>query len=392
MQDSGSRRRLTLLTGQAEDSDAQGSGEVEGQGLADVEILQRRAAAQSDAVDEQGFYLETVSEYLWARDVAGLAPSTLENLVRPVLELCSFYDLVPWQLTPRHVDRFYTGPGRRARSTVRSKLTKLDSYFAFLEQRYAGEIARRFGARVESPVDTFNRPVHRGDFGLRIPPSQRALAECFSKWRASLPAARKYQVAVRDYVMAKIAYVSGVRASELCAVRLGDIHWELGQWGRFVVQGKGAGGSGKRERQAYLFAEGRELLWWYIEEVRGLFSDDASDPAAPLFPSERRPRAVAALNITVAMPVRPDAFRKALKTAGGLYLPGPVTCLFPHLLRHARATHLYESGMALWDVQKVLGHIWASTTVGYLSTVQADPELASLQSARRAVRRLSMEA
>ncbi|MFE0358057.1 tyrosine-type recombinase/integrase [Streptomyces nigra] len=87
-----------------------------------------------------------------------------------------------------------------------------------------------------------------------------------------------------------------------------------------------------------------------------------------------------------------DAFRKALKTAGGLYLPGPVTCLFPHLLRHARATHLYESGMALWDVQKVLGHIWASTTVGYLSTVQADPELASLQSARRAVRRLSMEA
>ncbi|MGH3343673.1 MAG: site-specific integrase [Carbonactinosporaceae bacterium] len=192
--------------------------------------------------------------------------------------------------------------------------------------------------------------------------------------------------------MAKLAYISGVRASELCAVRLGDIHWELGQWGRFVVQGKGAGGSGKRERQAYLFAEGRELLWWYIAEVRGSFSDDPSDPAAPLFPSERRPRAVAALNIAVATAVQPDAFHKALKTAGELYLPGPVTCLIPHLLRHARATHPYESGMALWDVQKVLGHIWASTTVGYLSTVQADPELASLQSARRAVRRLSMEA
>ncbi|HBF85906.1 MAG TPA: integrase, partial [Streptomyces sp.] len=172
-----------------EDNEALPSAEAEDRGLADVQILQRRAAAQSDAVDEQGFYLETVSEYLWARDVAGLAPSTLENLVRPVLELCSFYDLVPWRLTPRHVDRFYTGPGRRARSTMRSKLTKLDSYFAFLEQRYAGEIARRFGARVESPVDTFNRPVHRGDFGLRIPPSQRALAECFSKWRASLPSA-----------------------------------------------------------------------------------------------------------------------------------------------------------------------------------------------------------
>ncbi|MFH9968363.1 tyrosine-type recombinase/integrase [Streptomyces mirabilis] len=382
-----------MLTGQPEDGDAQGSGGSEDSGLADVQVLQRRAAAQTDAIDEQGFYLDTVSEYLWARDVAGLAPTTLENLVRPVMELCSFYDLVPWRLTPRHVDRFYAGQGRRrARSTVRSKLVKVDSYFAFLEQRYAGEIARRFGATVESPVDTFNRPVHRGDFGLRIPPSQRALTECFTQWRASLPAARKYQVAVRDYVMAKLAYISGVRASELCAVRLGDIHWELGQWGRFVVQGKGAGGSGKRERQAYLFAEGRELLWWYIEEIRGSFSDDASDPAAPLFPSERRPRALAAVDIAVGMPVKADAFRKALRTAGELYLPGPVTCLIPHLLRHARATHLYESGMALWDVQKVLGHIWASTTVGYLSTVQADPELASLQSARRAVRRLSMEA
>ncbi|WP_159064312.1 site-specific integrase [Streptomyces olivochromogenes] len=123
--------------------------------------------------------------------------------------------------------------------------------------------------------------------------------------------------------MAKIAYISGVRASELCAVRLGDIHWELGQWGRFVVQGKGAGGSGKRERQAYLFEEGRELLWWNIEEVRGSFSDDPSDPAAPLFPSERRPRAVTALDIVAAAAVQPDAFRKALKTAGMLYLPGP---------------------------------------------------------------------
>ena len=73
---------------------------------------------------------------------------------------------------------------------------QVDSYFAGLEQRYAGEIARRFGATVESPVTTFNRPVHRGDFGLRIPPSQRALTECVTQWRAWLPAARTYQVAV----------------------------------------------------------------------------------------------------------------------------------------------------------------------------------------------------
>jgi integrase/recombinase XerC len=51
----------------------------------------------------------------------------------------------------------------------------IDGYFAFLEEPYAGEIARRFGVAVESPVDLFNWPRHRGDFGLRVPPSQRAM-------------------------------------------------------------------------------------------------------------------------------------------------------------------------------------------------------------------------
>ncbi|TCR26184.1 hypothetical protein [Streptomyces sp. BK205] len=104
---------------------------------------------------------------------------------------------------------------------MRAKITNIDGFYAFLEQRYAGEISRLFGAVVESPVDPFNRPRHRGDFGLRVPPSQRAMTDFFARWRKALPAARKEAVACRDYVMAKIAYLSGVRASELCGVGLG---------------------------------------------------------------------------------------------------------------------------------------------------------------------------
>ncbi|SBW27840.1 phage integrase [Candidatus Protofrankia californiensis] len=354
--------------------------------------LQRRAAVALNTEDEESFFRDTLAEYGWARDVAGLAEPTLRGLLQPVTELCGFYELVPWRLTPGHLDRYFAGPGKRAHSTVRAKLTKIDGYFRFLEQRFGGEIARRYGAAVESPVDSFNRPRHRGDFGLRIPPSKRALAEFFAAWRLALPAARKYPVAVRDYVMAKLAYVSGVRASELCGVRIGGVHWEQGQWGRFVVRGKGAGGSGPREREAFLFTEGRALLWWYVEEIRGEFTDDPTDPFAPLFPSERLPNAVAMLNLAVAPAVGPDAFRRSLKAASTLYLPGPVGELFPHLLRHACATHLYQGGMPLWDVQKVLGHVWATTTVGYLGSVVTDPETTSLVSSRRAVARLSGKA
>ena len=139
-------------------------------GLADVVTLQRRKAAETDGGGEEGFFLDTLAEYQWARDAAGLAATTLDRLTKPVLEICGHYGLAPWRLTPRQVDKYFAGAGKRGRSTVRQKMNIIDSYFAFLEQRYAGEIARRYGVAVESPVDPFNRPRHRGDFGLRIPP------------------------------------------------------------------------------------------------------------------------------------------------------------------------------------------------------------------------------
>ncbi|MFD7718786.1 site-specific integrase [Streptomyces sp. NPDC059814] len=359
--------------------------------LADVVTLGRRRAAEVSGADAEGFFLDTLAEYQWARDAAGLMPGTIDKLIKPVIEICDFFQLVPWQLEPRHLDHYFAGPGKRGRATNRKKINHIDAYFAFIEQRYAGEIHRRFGAMVESPVDTFNRPRHRGDFGLRIPPSRAALKEFFRRWRESLPASRKEAVACRNYVMAKIAYISGVRAAELCAVKVSDVHWEAGQWGRFLVDGKGARGSGPRQREAYLFEEGRELLWWYVEQVRGLFQDDSEHPAAPLWPSERLPARVALLKLPVAPAVTPSTFRRSLKGAGAEFLTGPVRELFPHLLRHACAAHNYENGMSLWEVQKLLRHIWATTTVRYLASVHADPEAAGRDASERAAQRLLLD-
>ncbi|MET9176459.1 site-specific integrase [Streptomyces misionensis] len=362
--------------------------ELGGAGLADVFQLHRRRG-ERDGLSERDYFFDTLAEYQWARDAAGLMPETVDKLVKPVIEICEYLDLAPWRLQPRDLDSYFAGPGKRARSTVRTKINLIDGYFAFLEQRYAGEINRRFGVVVESPIDPFNRPRHRGDFGLRVPPSQQAMREFFAAWRLALPQARKEAVACRDYVMAKIAYLSGVRAAELCGVCMRDVHWESGQWGRFLVHGKGARGSGPRQREAFLFEQGRELLWWYVEEVRGLFRDDPEHPSAPLFPSERLPVAVATLNMPVAPKMVPSTFRRALRAASLAHLPGPVAELFPHLLRHACATHNYERGMSLWEVQRLLGHWWSTTTVRYLLTAQGDPEQAARRaSAERAGQRL----
>ena len=180
-----SRSRLLSVVRPADDDDEQpGPQPLAGEpGLANVVTLQRRKAAEISDGDEESFFLDTVAEYQWARDAAGLAPATLDGLTKPIIEVCQHYGLAPWRLTPRQVDKYFAGAGKRAPATVRRKMNQIDGYFAFLEQRYAGEIARRYGVAVESPVDPFNRPRHRGDFGLRVPPSHRAVREFFVRWR-----------------------------------------------------------------------------------------------------------------------------------------------------------------------------------------------------------------
>lgn len=218
MADSGTRR-FSLVTGGGGTTVQDRLAEA---GLADVLTLQRQAFEGSTPADERTLFQDTLAEYCWARDVAGLSAKTLQILVQPVLEICSFYDVMPWRLTPRDLDRYFAGPGKPGRhSTMRSKLNRIDGYFAFLEQRYAGEILRRFGAAVESPVDAFNRPRHRGDFGLRIPPSARATKEFFASWREALPTSRKYPVAVRNYVMSKLRIWHNFRDR----VAVSDIGW-----------------------------------------------------------------------------------------------------------------------------------------------------------------------
>jgi integrase/recombinase XerC len=318
-----SRSGLLSVVRPAHDDDEQpGPPPLVGEpGLADVVTLQRRKAAEISDSDEESFFLDTVAEYQWARDGRRIGPG------RPGRA---------GQADHRGLSALRPGPvaagsppgrqvlrrGWQARAPpVRRKMNQIDGYFAFLEQRYAGEIARRYGVAVGSPVDPFNRPRHRGDFGLRVPPSHRALREFFACWRGSLEQARKPAVARRDYVMGKLTYISGVRAAELCGVKIGDLHWESAQWGRFLVNGKGARGSGPRQREGYMFEEGRALLWWWIEDVRGGFCDDPDDPNVPLFPSERIPQAVSALNVpATGIAVTPSKFRRALQVAGERFL------------------------------------------------------------------------
>ncbi|MBU6536713.1 hypothetical protein ACFUIW_24385 [Streptomyces sp. NPDC057245] len=64
-------------------------------GPAEVFSLHTRRAGGAGQQDERSYFFDTPAEYQWARDAAGLMPSSIDQLVKPVLEICEHCDLVP---------------------------------------------------------------------------------------------------------------------------------------------------------------------------------------------------------------------------------------------------------------------------------------------------------
>lgn len=74
-----------------------------------------------------------------------------------------------------------------------------------------------------SPIDPVNRPTNSGEFSVRVPPSAAELAAFFGRWLETLPAARNWRTAARNYAMARLVAEVGLPA-ECCALTLDDLH------------------------------------------------------------------------------------------------------------------------------------------------------------------------
>lgn len=320
---------------------------------------------------------DLLAEYVLARSAHGVTDSTVRGDLAAVEEFLCWAGCWAWEVTSRHGDRFLAEAQRgKAVKTRQIKAARITGFYRFLETRYQGEIHALTGHVVASPIDAVNRPANGGEFAVRIPPSPAELVAFFSRWRDGLDEARKWRIAARNYAMARLAGEVGLRAAELCGLGLDDLHFEHGPLGKIHVRlGKGARGSGPRERLVPMLGDARALLVWWVSEVRGEFGDDFDRPRAPLFPSER------------GGPADDDAFRSALAQAAARHLCGSVRTLSPHVLRHACASRLYGEGLGLAAVQQLLGHRWLTTTMRYVhvsaETLEAEYAAAAQRAAAR---------
>lgn len=153
-------------------------------------------------------------------------------------------------------------------------------------------------------------------------------------------------VAVRDTAALELLYGSGLRAAELCGIRLGDL---TDSDRRLLVRGKGS-----KQRMVPVTEPARDAIAEWRHHHRDVLVRRApaagpkmgSRPDDELFVNRR------------GRPLSPRDLRRIVD--GRAARP-----THPHELRHTFATHLLEGGADLRVVQELLGHADLSTTQRY---------------------------
>lgn len=338
-------------------------------GLAVVRSIGSARSLQSTQ-EQEDLEQELVDQFCLASLGAGLSDEHVAADRAVLFELIEFLSTPVWATTPEDADRWLLWlrrHRRQARSTVQHKAWALAGFFDFLLARYQADIHALTGCVVVQPIDEFNRPA-KADYGSpRIPPSTEEVETLFSAWRASLPEARKYLPAARDYLAASLWRRAGLRLSETVGLDIRDWRPDLGEHGKLHVRfGKGSHGRGPKPRLVPGINAVDELMEWWLGDVRHQYADAGDDPDAPLLPSERRDGDTGGV-----VRICKEALRAGLTTAVETWLPDWSGRLTPHGLRHYCASSLYERGMDLKAIQELLGHEWLSTTTRYIH-VHAD--------------------
>jgi integrase/recombinase XerD len=146
---------------------------------------------------------------------------------------------------------------------------------------------------------------------------------------------------LRDAAMLETLYATGLRVSELVALRLSDINLAEGFLSTF--------GKGKKQRLVPMGEQAVARVRDYLESARPGF--DRGKNAPGLFLTH------------LGRPMTRQGFWKLLRgyaVAAGIHKP-----ISPHKLRHSFATHLLERGADLRAVQAMLGHADIGTTQIY---------------------------
>jgi integrase/recombinase XerD len=195
------------------------------------------------------------------------------------------------------------------------------------------------GRVAASPADDLQRPRT-----IRRLPSALSVDEVETLLRAPDVATA---TGLRDRAMIELLYATGLRVSELIALKPQDLNLTDGY---LTTVGKG-----RKERLVPFGDEAKAWLERYVREGRPAILGARRSPR--LFTNAR------------GGPLSRVGFWKILR--GHSLRAGLTRSLSPHTLRHSFATHLLERGADLRAIQLMLGHADLSTTQIYTHVIEA---------------------
>lgn len=165
---------------------------------------------------------------------------------------------------------------------------------------------------------------------------------------------RRRPTALRDRAIILILLDTGMRASELCAVDIGDVDQKTGKIA--IKHGAEGGAKGGKGRFVYLGKAARRALWRYLTS-----REDGDRPDAPLLTTglDRR--------------LGKNALLQLINSLGE---KAQVQHCYPHRFRHTFAITFLRSGGDIFTLQKLLGHSSLDMVKHYARVAQVDIEQA----------------
>ncbi|MGA2110610.1 MAG: tyrosine-type recombinase/integrase [Anaerolineales bacterium] len=230
--------------------------------------------------------------------------------------------------------------------TLRNVWTSFSSFFKWAEREL----------RIPYPMRDIPTP--------RFPRSQvpefsreeveRMLKACMYKREANTVLRRAFvmrrSTSGRDVAILLLLLDTGVRASELCALKVGDLDLKTGRVE--IKNGVPGGAKGGKGRTVYLGKSARRALWNYLSR-----REDGRDPDAPLF------------LVSGNRLMRPNALLHVIE---GIGKRAGVSNAFPHKFRHTFAITYLRSGGDVFTLQQILGHGSLDMVRNYARIAQSD--------------------
>ena len=255
-----------------------------------------------------------------------LAKNTIESYMRDLAQFAHFilrmYDVPPKRVEPEMIRNYLTRMydlGREKSSQARA-LSGIKSFFNFLILNDMIEA---------SPAELIEAPK-----ASRPLPDTLTTAE-IDRLIGSIDSSTTK--GLRDRAILELLYSCGLRVSELCELRIGDLFFGEGY---IRVTGKG-----DKQRLVPISAMARERIQLYLDERRSRFRDEV------LFLNNRGCKPTRVMIFTI---IKQAAQRASIDKK-----------ISPHTFRHSFATHLLQGGASIRQVQELLGHENIVTTEIY---------------------------